>query len=99
MASLVVCNGGAPAAYAALTSGVPILAIVTNLDQILNMRSLGATGASITLRGRPDSATISKDANRLLEDGRFATAARAARDIIANFNVTERTSMWLKQLD
>jgi hypothetical protein len=39
-ADLVVCNGGSPTTFQALSEGVPVLGIPGNLDQFLNMHYL-----------------------------------------------------------
>jgi UDP:flavonoid glycosyltransferase YjiC (YdhE family) len=39
-ASLIICNGGAPACYAALRHGCRVIGIPSNLDQVLNLRHL-----------------------------------------------------------
>ena len=51
-ASLVICNGGAPATYAAIEGGLPVLAIPQNLDQVLNMVNLqrARDGRAIQIR-------------------------------------------------
>ncbi len=49
-ASLVVCNGGSPTTNQALTSGVPVLGIAQNMDQLLNMEAIVAFGAGRMIR-------------------------------------------------
>jgi len=49
-AALVVCNGGSPTSQQALAVGAPVVGICANMDQMLNMRGLAASGAGIGLR-------------------------------------------------
>ncbi|CAN5393543.1 PGL/p-HBAD biosynthesis glycosyltransferase [soil metagenome] len=53
---LVICNGGSPTTQQALTAGVPVLALASNMDQFLNMHSLEKKGAGETIRA--DRATV-----------------------------------------
>jgi hypothetical protein len=48
--SLVICNGGAPATYAALAAGKPVLALAGNVDQLANMQVVTRTGAGMNWR-------------------------------------------------
>lgn len=50
LASLVVCNGGSPSTHQALRAGKPVLGIPGNLDQLLNMQFVTASGAGAQLR-------------------------------------------------
>ncbi|MBV9891136.1 MAG: glycosyl transferase family 1, partial [Rhizobacter sp.] len=47
---LVVCNGGSPTSQQALLQGVPVLALPSNLDQVLNSRYLCDAGVARSLR-------------------------------------------------
>jgi UDP:flavonoid glycosyltransferase YjiC (YdhE family) len=48
-ASVVVCNGGAPAVYAALAAACPVVGMPGNLDQLLNLRHLARHGVVTAL--------------------------------------------------
>lgn len=48
--SLVICNGGSPTTQQALSCGVPVLGLPSNLDQYLNMASIVRRGAGLLLR-------------------------------------------------
>jgi UDP:flavonoid glycosyltransferase YjiC (YdhE family) len=54
---LVISNGGSLTVYQALSSGVPVLGLCSNMDQLLNMNSVEKMGAGITLRAAQVSAT------------------------------------------
>ncbi len=47
---LVICNGGSPVSHAALSNGVPVIGIVSNNDQLLNMNHIEKHNAGMTLR-------------------------------------------------
>jgi hypothetical protein len=47
---LVICNGGSLTTNQALALGVPVLGLVTNLDQHLNMQGVCGTGPGAVLR-------------------------------------------------
>ena len=49
-ADLVISNGGSPTGYQALSQGVPVLGIASNLDQHLAMHYIVAAGAGRLLR-------------------------------------------------
>ena len=49
-AAVVICNGGSPTTYQALSKGVPILGIPHNLDQFLNMQGILKFNAGLQLR-------------------------------------------------
>jgi UDP:flavonoid glycosyltransferase YjiC (YdhE family) len=48
VASVVVCNGGAPAVYAATAHGVPAIGIASNFDQVLNLAAMRRRHESVT---------------------------------------------------
>ena len=45
-AALMICNGGVMSCHQALAAGIPILGVCRNMDQLLNMKALGARAAS-----------------------------------------------------
>jgi UDP:flavonoid glycosyltransferase YjiC (YdhE family) len=54
---LVICNGGSLTTYQALASGVPILGLCTNMDQLLNMNAIERLGAGLSLRAARSART------------------------------------------
>lgn len=52
-ADLVVCNGGSPTTFQALSEGVPVLGIPGNLDQFLNMHYLERYGVTKNAASSP----------------------------------------------
>lgn len=50
LSDLVVSNGGSPTSSQALTAGKPVVGIISNMDQMLNMERVTRQGAGILLR-------------------------------------------------
>jgi UDP:flavonoid glycosyltransferase YjiC (YdhE family) len=48
--SLVICNGGSPLSYLALSEGVPVLAVCSNMDQHLVAQTVTKFGVGLSLR-------------------------------------------------
>jgi UDP:flavonoid glycosyltransferase YjiC (YdhE family) len=87
MSRLVICNGGSPGSHQALQQGTPVLGIPANLDQLLNMQFVVASGAGLSLRGdRASRSNIRSVVNRLLTERSFRTRA-------------ERVSEWFRAYD
>lgn len=75
-AQLVICNGGSLTTYQALASGVPVIGICFNMDQLLNMQALESLGAGILLRAARTSAEdIFRTTNTILGQEAFNRAA------------------------
>jgi UDP:flavonoid glycosyltransferase YjiC (YdhE family) len=75
-ARVVVCNGGSMTCYQALSAGVPVIGVASNLDQLLNMQAVERIGAGLSLRAdrfRPEE--LLRAVVRLLSDAAFATNA------------------------
>ena len=99
-ATVVVCNGGAPATYAALARGRPVLGIVHNLDQALNMRTVarmraGTAVAPGGLRGGGFAAAISR---LLVGREAVASAALASRGIFELAGRAHPEAEWIRRL-
>lgn len=50
--SLVICNGGTMSTQQALSAGVPVLGVASNLDQVMFMKEVARTGAAVLLHER-----------------------------------------------
>lgn len=73
IASLVICNGGSPTAYQALTNGCPVIGIPSNLDQYLNMTSLEKHGLGLLLRSdRLSVGQLQAAVHQLLSDRTYS---------------------------
>jgi len=90
-AALVICNGGSLTAQQALVAGVPVMGIVSNMDQHMNMQSICNAGAGGLLRqGAVTAETVFTLAETLLADGRYTTAARRLAVLFSNYNAKAR---------
>lgn len=76
-ASLVVCNGGSPTTNQALAHGVPVLGIVSNMDQFLNMQAIERYGAGLLVRADRASAGHMRQAIEAIQ-GDASIAERAS---------------------
>jgi UDP:flavonoid glycosyltransferase YjiC (YdhE family) len=75
-ARLVVSNGGSPTTQQALAAGTPVLGLVSNMDQHLNMGAVAGHGAGELVRA--ESATlrsIRTTVERMLAEARYCEAA------------------------
>lgn len=75
-ADLVVCNGGSPGAFQALTHGVPVLGMPRNMDQFLNMRVVEQSGAGQTCAVSTAPGSLRATVIRMLSDPALRTSAR-----------------------
>ena len=76
-ASVVICNGGSLTCYQALSAGVPVIGIASNLDQFLNMQAVERIGAGLSLRSdRFRPAELLRAVRQVLADARFRTSAK-----------------------
>lgn len=83
LASIVVCNGGSPSCYQALTAGKPVIGLPTNLDQYLNMSLVERVGAGrLIRRSRRLGRDIVAAVTTMLETPSFAAQARVLQDRI-----------------
>ncbi len=68
-AKLVICNGGSPTTLQALSEGVPVIGIASNLDQYLNMGYLEKAGVGRLVRsGQVSTVCIKQETERILGD-------------------------------
>lgn len=81
---LVVCNGGSPTSHQALLQGVPVLALPSNLDQLLNSAYLQGAGVGAWLRPERTSAdAVESVARSLIADASIRTRAAALAQSLA----------------
>lgn len=75
-AAFIISNGGSLTIYQALTVGVPVLGICSNMDQLLNMNSVQALGAGMSLRaGRVTLSGMRAAVKALFEESAYKDAA------------------------
>jgi UDP:flavonoid glycosyltransferase YjiC (YdhE family) len=73
---LVVCNGGSLTTQQALAAGKPVLGLVSNLDQHLNMGAVAGHGAGVLLRAELATvAGVRATVQRMLGAARYGAAA------------------------
>lgn len=76
-AALVICNGGSLSTQQALTAGVPVLGVVSNMDQHLNMLCLERAGVGTRLRvGQITAIGIGMAAQEMLSNRQWRDNAR-----------------------
>lgn len=81
--AFIISNGGSLTTYQALTVGVPVLGICSNMDQLLNMTAVQGLGAGITLRaGKANLTQIRSAINALLEQPAYLEAAGRVRQAV-----------------
>ena len=75
---VLISHAGSGATLGALNAGIPLLAIPQGADQFMNSDRIVAAGAGLQLLPHEISAAVIRDrVRRLLDDDRFALAARA----------------------
>lgn len=90
-ARLVISNGGSLTAYQALTDGVPVIGLCSNMDQLLNMMAVERLGAGIMLRAAEASAaSLTKAVTAILDDPSYPQAASRLGQVIAQIDPTQR---------
>ena len=81
--AFIISNGGSLTTYQALTVGVPVLGICSNMDQLLNMTAVQGLGAGISLRaGKANLAEIRSAIHALLEQPAYIEAAGRVRQAV-----------------
>jgi UDP:flavonoid glycosyltransferase YjiC (YdhE family) len=97
--SLVICNGGSLTTYQALSSGVPILGICTNMDQLLNMNAIERLGAGLSLRAaRLSTGQLLASTQQLLESPTYAQAAAQAGEQFGKVDAGERFRQFVDEV-
>lgn len=89
--ALVICNGGSPTTMQALASGVPIVGIAGNMDQVLNMTYIEKAGAGTWLR--PCEVTprrLKRIVASLLDDEASRKCAQSLMQSIASYSAEAR---------
>lgn len=97
---LVISNGGSPTGYQALSQGVPVLGIASNLDQHLAMHYIAAAGAGRVLRSeRVKPAVLRVAVEQMLAADAYCAAAQRFQGWLAVYppgeRLGERLAAWL----
>lgn len=89
--AFVICNGGSPTCYQALSVARPVLGICTNFDQQLNMTAVTRAGAGIVLAASSATVPAIKTAvETLLSVESYRAAAVRISDRIAAYDTLRR---------
>lgn len=98
-AKLVICNGGSPTTQQALTHGVPVLGVPSNLDQHLNMEAIQDYGAGRLLRSEhTTSSAVYGLASDLLAQESYATAAARLAQTFSRYNAPEHFARFVARI-
>lgn len=90
-AQLVISNGGSLTTYQALASGVPVIGLCSNMDQLLNMGAVERMGAGIMLRAEKASfASLLEAATSILNNPSYAQAASRVGQTLAQTDTAQR---------
>ena len=87
----VISNGGSMTTYQAFRSGVPVIGIAGNMDQLLNMQAIEHMGAGITLRaGGITQASIKTAVNNLLHTPSYPQATKQITEKLRQYDPGQR---------
>ena len=96
---LVICNGGSLTCYQGLSSGVPVIGIASNLDQMLSIQAVAQSGAGIPLRAdRLDPLRLRDTIMSALCDPKYASAARLAGTWCSRHRLAESLGAFISEL-
>jgi len=99
MADLVICNGGSLTTYQAIQKGTPVLGIVSNLDQHLNMSYLSRAGIGAVMRSEHASvAKIHKIVEKILVNSRYNQAADNAQRVAQGYHPNEQFLNFVQEI-
>jgi UDP:flavonoid glycosyltransferase YjiC (YdhE family) len=89
--SVVVCNGGSATVYQALAAGVPVLGIVSNMDQHLTMAGVARAEAGIALRSEQTTHnSVADAASELMCNSSYRRSATRLAKESSKFNAVSR---------
>lgn len=98
-ANLVICNGGSPTTNQALSSGVPVLGIAQNMDQLLNMEAITTFGAGLMIRAdQVKPSKLRQAVHGLFNNPEFAIKARELSNTQLELDGAERLMQHIKLL-
>lgn len=89
-ASIVITNGGSPSTYQALREGTPVLGIAANMDQLLTMTAVDATGAGVLLRADiTNKKNVLSAAIKLLRNSSYKESALRLATEFSRYNAAQ----------
>ncbi|MBL7670585.1 MAG: hypothetical protein JNM39_08865 [Bdellovibrionaceae bacterium] len=96
---LALTNGGSPTSYFALNCGVPVIGVVSNMDQVLTMSHIEASGAGLALRhGNLTELKVFKAVERVLGDEKFRKNAERIRKSFRDYDVEENLNKMVREI-
>ncbi|SCY55573.1 UDP:flavonoid glycosyltransferase YjiC, YdhE family [Nitrosospira sp. Nl5] len=96
---IVISNGGSLTTYQALASGVPIIGLCSNMDQLLSMNSVQRLGAGIMLRAASLSAANLLDSvTAMLNNPAYAQAASKVSLILSKSDAGQRLREFVAEI-
>ncbi|WP_238529848.1 glycosyltransferase [Nitrosospira multiformis] len=96
---IVISNGGSLTTYQALSSGVPVIGLCSNLDQLLNMNAVQQLGAAITLHCARISVTdLVMAVTAMLDNPSYGRAAIKISQILAESDAKQRFREFVVQV-
>ncbi len=96
-AALMICNGGSLSTYQAIQGGTPVLSIVGNLDQHLNMGYIASSGIGESLRSeQANAARVRELAEKMLAETHYKDAAQKARLAAQGYDIETHLSELIK---
>ena len=97
-AALMICNGGSLSTYQAIQGGTPVLGIVGNLDQHLNMSYLASSGIGESLRSEHANVERVRElAEKTLVEARYKDAAQKACLAARNYKLEQQLPARIRQ--
>jgi len=98
-ADLVVSNGGVCGLYQALSAGTPVLAVPSNLDQMLSIQAPVAMGAAACVQPLElNAGRITNVAQGILANDRFRDSAAAMKKRIGQWNIGDHFESLVREL-
>ena len=98
-AKMVICNGGSPSVYQALSHGVPVIGIASNMDQRLSMQAVERTGCGILIRSEAATARTIRDAVSAVRAGkRYQENAQTLQAQLRQVDARERFRCFLSEV-
>jgi UDP:flavonoid glycosyltransferase YjiC (YdhE family) len=89
--ALVICNGGSATVYQALSAGVPVLGVASNMDQYLTMKCVCEAGAGKLVRaGQATVAHLRKAITEMLFDESYRQCSKRLALECQQYNARER---------
>ncbi|CAH1385951.1 glycosyltransferase [Candidatus Nitrotoga sp. M5] len=96
---VIICNGGSLTTYQALTSGLPIIGLCSNMDQLLNMVAIERLGAGISLRAANVQPGQLKDAvHTLLSNPTYARTAEQTGEQFRQVDAGQRFRTFISEV-